>query len=240
MTRITLVLFFLGAACTVLAQDSLSWRRLITGNTKIHSLAAKPKLKKHIDKFKPIVLVMDTVKEKNYFNGYILNCSDTALLIQHIDGALDDLSTEVFVDGEWKIWQSIDRSGVWCGNSYFPVELPANHYKYFRIYYETAGKIKVPFRVKYIFEGEAYYSGSFMINATPEQLKHAGRPVIAAIHERIYKDLIWQADYCFSLEDYENAIKLYGQALAIKPGETMPITRMKEAEKRLADSIKDK
>jgi|GEM_PF-4489361 len=107
--------------------------------------------------------------------GYIINTLDVAFREARLDGALDNITTEILKDSSWVVFQQIDHSIYTCGNSYFAVTLEADHATPFILKPTTTGPMKAKMRVVLHDEDDHnYYSNVINITLTKAQYAAAG------------------------------------------------------------------
>ena len=84
--------------------------------------------------------------ESRYIKMYLINSSSDTILVDRADATVIGISTEVFADGEWKIFQTITGSS--CGNSYWKMTMQPKNFLYIELENKTKGPLKALYRVR--------------------------------------------------------------------------------------------
>ncbi len=115
------------------------------------------------------------LKHKNgnaYIKLYLINPSSDTLAVDREDATVSGVSTEIYVDGVWKIFQS--KIGSSCGNSYWTMKLNPQHYLYLELEDKAEGPIKVLYRVRLKTTKYEVVSNPISTNITSDLLQLAG------------------------------------------------------------------
>ena len=110
-----------------------------------------------------------------YILGYLINNSCDTLLIDRCDATIYRSETQIFVNGEWKLFQI--SMGSSCGNSYFKTQLPPQCYYVLHINRPKPGDIETKFRVRFKFGDKEFFSNSCNVFLTKEEIKKAGKSI---------------------------------------------------------------
>jgi hypothetical protein len=111
-----------------------------------------------------------------YIKLYLVNKTTKALSVPRQDATVGGITSEVYVDGKWKLLQA--KIGASCGNSYWTMSLKSNHYIYLEIENPIRkGSQQVPYRVRFKTATHDVVSNSIDITITPELLALAGTKI---------------------------------------------------------------
>jgi hypothetical protein len=110
-----------------------------------------------------------------YILAYLVNNSCDTLLIDRCDATIYPAETQIFVDGEWKLFQI--SMGSSCGNSYYKAHLPPQSYYILHITRPKPGDIETKFRVKFKFGDKEYFSNPCNLFITKEEFQKAGKTI---------------------------------------------------------------
>lgn len=111
-----------------------------------------------------------------YIKLYLVNKTTKALSVPRQDATVGGITSEVYVDGKWKLLQA--KIGASCGNSYWTMSLKSNHYIYLEIENPIRqGSQQVPYRVRFKTATHDVVSNPINITITPELLALAGTKI---------------------------------------------------------------
>lgn len=108
----------------------------------------------------------------------ILNPSDSSVAIDRIDAQMDNVGSEIFVNGSWQTLQGVNHTYVTCGNSYCTMNLNPGYFIRFtfRIPDVTGGEA-VKVRVFGTCNKHTIYSEPWIIHLNSYQIRQAGKPI---------------------------------------------------------------
>ena len=107
--------------------------------------------------------------------GYLINNSCDTLLIDRCDATIYPAESQIFVNGEWKLFQI--SMGSSCGNSYFKAQLPPQSYYALHINRPKPGDLETEFRIRFKFGDKEYFSNSCKVFLTKDEIQKAGKAI---------------------------------------------------------------
>ena len=159
------------------------WAQAWVQNTILHKSNLPEIVQKQI-KRKGVSLVLLTKKYLiiTQFNGntylqcFLINNTDSIVSINRADATIVGFSTEILKD---KVWQHFQRDiGSSCGNSYWFQKLGDQQALSIQLDHAESGDIKIPFRIKYIYNGTVIYSNSIMVDIDQKNYDRVGKTKI--------------------------------------------------------------
>lgn len=181
----TLLLIISFLAGSLKAQSTSGWERYTTAwvvrstqyGGKPTSLTLLPKsLKRPKSGVRLVIpkknMLVQHDNESRYIKMYLINSSSDTILVDRADATVIGISTEVFADGEWKIFQTITGSS--CGNSYWKMTMQPKNFLYIELENKTKGPLKALYRVRLKTANLDVISNATTIYLTPELLRLAG------------------------------------------------------------------
>ena len=180
----TIYLYLVLLICTfstVQAQTEIGWQRYTSvwasnGGTQIPVGKLPNGIKKVNSRLSLVIPKKDAFiqhsNDNNYIRIYLINATADTVDINRSDATISGTSTEIFVDGQWKFFQSKISSS--CGNSRWTMKLNPKHYMLLELENRTKGELQVPYRVRIVTPKYELVSNPVMVNVTAELKSKAG------------------------------------------------------------------
>lgn len=107
-----------------------------------------------------------------FLRAYLINNTSGKAIIYRADDVVSSITTEILIDGEWKLLQT--HMASMCGNSYWKMTLAAKRFLELDIDFMIDGLVEVQYRICYNTPDQKINSNPVTLKIKKELIQTAG------------------------------------------------------------------